>query len=131
MSRLTDYDSDGRWKVKGTDGKFIRWEDVQKELAGALYKLKDYEETGLSPREVEELHEMERWIPVTEMVPGDTDFVLAFVKEGHHGRLHPKDTYCIASYGADCGWILEDHPEVEEFTITHWRPLYAPEEVGK
>ena len=28
----------------------------------------------------------------------------------------------LASYDAD-GWMLEDYPEAEEVTITHWMPL--------
>lgn len=129
MGRLTEVSPSGSWSVKGNDGKKLSWGSVTHEVYGALCKLKDYEDTGLPPHDVEEMKETERWIPVEEMLPDHTDFVLAFVTEGHHGRFHLKNTFCIASYGDDCGWILEDHPEVEEFTITHWRPLNAPEGV--
>ncbi len=62
MSRLTQSDAQGNWSLKG-----IRWNQlhvgnaITKEMSDALYgalaKLKDYEEIGLSPDEVERLVE--------------------------------------------------------------------------
>lgn len=54
MGRLTERDGKGNWKLKG-----IAWEQLRtgavldqktaEILYGALYKLKDYEDTGLLP----------------------------------------------------------------------------------
>lgn len=60
MGRLTYKNRDGKWGMKG-----VRWEalyegntiskDTWQAVYGALCKLKDYEETGLTPSEVERL----------------------------------------------------------------------------
>lgn len=65
MGRLTQKEASGRWQVKG-----IPWEKLQagevitKEtsqlLYGCLCKLKDYDDTGMSPEQVDSLkHEAE------------------------------------------------------------------------
>ena len=58
--RLTEKDDQGNWCLKG-----VRWEqlregqvitkDVAERLYGALFKLKDYEDTGASPEMVERI----------------------------------------------------------------------------
>ena len=48
---------DGKWCVLGSDGKEIPWKDVPNELYGAICKLRDYEQTKLSPRAIELLCE--------------------------------------------------------------------------
>ena len=60
MGRLTEIDKYGNWGLKR-----IQWENLligvpitretYEALYGALCKLRDYEDTGLSPAEVEEL----------------------------------------------------------------------------
>ena len=56
-SRLTEKDEQGNWCLKGvawvdlTPGAAIT-QEVYEKLYGALFKLKDYEDTGLSPDEV-------------------------------------------------------------------------------
>lgn len=87
--RLTEKKDSGHWSLKG-----VSWDDLKpgtvltkkilEKLYGALWKLKDYEDTGLSPEEVESVNDFEksqtyraiaelqeerekhRWIPVTE-----------------------------------------------------------------
>ena len=60
MGRLTEKDEQGNWCLKGvpwvnlTPGATISQETYQK-LYGALWKLKDYEDTDLNPEEVEEM----------------------------------------------------------------------------
>ncbi len=60
MKRLTQKDDQGNWSLKG-----VKWqqlyvgvpitEEVHEKLYGALWKLMEYEDTGLSPEEVERL----------------------------------------------------------------------------
>lgn len=60
--RLTQKYPDGEWNLRG-----LPWEDIRigkeitgstwEKLYGALWKLKDYEDTGLSPEQVEILAE--------------------------------------------------------------------------
>lgn len=61
-NRLTQRDDQGNWCVKG-----LPWEDINEgriitkntgqKIYGALCKLKDYEDTGLTPEQVEEFKE--------------------------------------------------------------------------
>lgn len=60
--RLTESDDLGNWGVKGLPWKELQvgqiiTREVYQKLYGCLCKLKDYEETGLSPEEVERLAE--------------------------------------------------------------------------
>lgn len=54
-SRITYHYPDGTWGVKG-----IAWSDIPRELYGALYKLKDYEDCGISPDKLREIMEREK-----------------------------------------------------------------------
>ena len=99
MKRLTEKDDLGNWCLKG-----VRWEqlragqvitkDVSERLYGALCKLKDYEDTGCSPDDVERLNDFTQneaiklvqklnaeekrhsWIPVEERLPEEDEYVL-------------------------------------------------------
>ena len=98
MKRLTERDSIGNWRLKGMD-----WEDIapgaaitkklNQRLYGALCKLRDYENTGLDPEEVNELNDFDqnqsmkllkklneeqnkhRWIPVGERLPENGTYI--------------------------------------------------------
>lgn len=99
MNRLTQRNEQGRWSLKG-----FSWDELHggavisprlaEALYGALCKLKDYEDTGLSPEDVEQLDDFEktntekllqklaaekykhRWIPVEEKLPEDNNYIL-------------------------------------------------------
>lgn len=95
MKRLTEKDDLGNWCLKG-----VRWEqlragqvitkEVSERLYGVLCKLKDYEDTGCSPDDVEGFIELGgnlvkivakyvkkcRWIPVEEKLPEEDEYVL-------------------------------------------------------
>ena len=45
----------GSWWVKDNDGHIIPWDEIPHSLYRALCKLHDYEKTGLSPTDVEQL----------------------------------------------------------------------------
>lgn len=62
MERLTQKDKQGNWGLKGVPWRFLNegriiTENTRWRLYGALWKLKDYEDTGLTPWEVEKLKE--------------------------------------------------------------------------
>ena len=89
MKRLTQKDEQGNWSLRGVpwehlyEGKIIT-KELWKRLYGALWKLMEYEDTGLTPEEAEALDSFERsqvgkmlkelneeqrkhrWIPVEE-----------------------------------------------------------------
>lgn len=101
--RLTEKDDLGNWCLKG-----VRWEqlregqvitkEVSERLYGALCKLKDYEDTGCSPDDVERLNDFtqseavklvqklnaeekkHRWIPAEERLPEEDKWVQVVVK---------------------------------------------------
>lgn len=92
MNRLTQKDEQGNWSLRGVpwehlyEGKIIT-KELWKRLYGALWKLMEYEDTGLTPEEAEALDSFERsqvgkmlkelneeqrkhrWIPVEERLP--------------------------------------------------------------
>ena len=97
--RLTEKDDLGHWFLKGLEwgqlreGKVITKAVAQK-LYGALCKLKDYEDTGCNPDDVERLNDFtqneavklvqklnaeekkHRWIPVEERLTEEDEYVL-------------------------------------------------------
>ena len=62
------------------------------------------------------------WHSVEDEVPPNMDAVLVWVPEGKWKNLNFKDCVLFGSYDTD-GWMLEDYPEAEEMTITHWMEL--------
>lgn len=98
--RLTEKKDSGHWCLRD-----VPWSDLKpgtvlskktwEKLYGALWKLKDYEDTGLSPEEVESVNDFEksqtyraiaelqeerekhRWIPVVERLPEERDSIFA------------------------------------------------------
>ena len=148
MNRLTEKDDQGNWRLKG-----IRWEQLHEgqvitgelweKLYGALWKLMEYEDTGMNPEEVERLNDFKktqsykllkklddeedkhRWIPVTERLPEDDAFVLVTVKGKYRGIIF-EDAIEIANYYDGDGWELEAYPELDNPNVTAWQPLPAP-----
>lgn len=65
MNRLTEKDDQGNWHLKG-----VRWEqlhegqvitgELREKLYGALWKLMEYEDTGVDSEEVERLNDFEK-----------------------------------------------------------------------
>lgn len=99
MGRLTQRDDQGNWCLQGVKLEKIRTggtitKDAAEKLYGALCKLRDYENTDLSPEEVERVNdfsksqayllmeklqkerEKHQWIPVAEQLPEPETYVL-------------------------------------------------------
>lgn len=73
------------------------------------------------------------WISVKERLPDDEkdgETVLAVVS----GKPHENITLChalmTAGYFPGEGWVVNEYPEWENPTITHWMPLPKPPEEG-
>lgn len=150
MKRLTEKDDLGNWCLKG-----VRWEQlragqvitkkVSEKLYGALCKLMRYEDTGLPPEDVSELHEFIRcplntalpafhlpqWIPVEEQLPENPDeTVLVQVSGRPKENIGFVDALQLAQYNPEEGWILEMYPEWEGAHPVAWMPLpeaYSPD----
>ena len=141
MQRLTEKDAQGNWCLKG-----VRWEqlragqvltrDVAERLYGALSKLRDYEDTGTSPDDIENVLEDRiklfgfiadcaielRWIPVEEKLPEKDEWVQVIVKRhrwiadfdneyvpDEEKTGHPERKYCtIGKLKKDNTWLYLD-----------------------
>lgn len=65
MKRLTQKDEQGNWCLKGVsweqlhEGQVIT-KSLRERLYGALWKLMEYEDTGLAPEDVERVNDFEK-----------------------------------------------------------------------
>lgn len=85
--------------------------ELRERLYGALWKLMEYEDTGLSPEEIERLKEQHRWIPVEERLPEESlNSVIGWDKY--------RERCCFVQYYAG-SWHLGD----ESVRIIAWMPL--------
>ncbi|MFR1058937.1 MAG: hypothetical protein ACLSEY_00130 [Enterocloster sp.] len=93
MKRLTQKDEQGNWCLEGVsweqlhEGQVIT-KPLRERLYGALWKLMEYEDTGLAPEEIKALNangktSEHRWIPVEERLPEDREScLLSFARNG-------------------------------------------------
>lgn len=129
MKRLTQKDEQGNWCLKGVsweqlhEGQVIT-KSLRERLYGALWKLMEYEDTGLTPEEIKALNangktSEHRWIPVEERLPEESlNSVI--------GWDEYRERCCFVQYYAG-SWHLGD----ESVRIIAWMPLpeaYQPEE---
>lgn len=157
MNRLIEKRDSGSWGLKGVDWKQIApgakiTDEVWRKLYGALYKLKDYEDTGLMPDEIDKLNaetqeqahamlervaklsdeiermkgeERQRWIPVTERLPEPETYILV-----SFDNCSLPD---IATYRVDDDGSGAFYPGDEDYTYLSvglfanaWMPLPEP-----
>lgn len=142
MNRLTQKDEQGNWCLRG-----LKWDDLREgntitrqmreRLYGALWRLMEYEETGLSPEGINNLNDFEantrkylaeldkhRWIPVKERLPKDSKkMVLVQVSGKPEKTITLHNAMELASYDSDHGWIIETWPEWEGAEPVAWMPL--------
>lgn len=130
MGRLTERDKVGNWGLRE-----LLWnklyvgvsitQETYEVLYGAFCKLKDYEDTGLSPADVEELRRQQRrynWIPVEERLPEEDERVMistrnGVVKEGTYTERY--------GYTMRKGFFTENCFEDLQ-GVTAWQPLPEP-----
>lgn len=143
MKRLTETDDCGNWGLreflwnKLYAGAIITRETYEA-LYGALCKLKDYEDTGLSPDEVVEINDFKksqvshllkqlnqeqqnhRWILVEERLPEDGTYLCTFV-----GELVGQEDPFTGMCGIENG--IWDEPDC----VIAWQPLPEPYKGGQ
>lgn len=153
MNRLIEKRDSGSWGLKGVDWKQIApgakiTDEVWRKLYGALYKLKDYEDTGLMPDEIDKLNaetqeearkmlekvaelseeiekaqEKTRWIPMNDSFPTKAGSYLICTRDNYLGYRKIKLSYFDPKYAWD---------DVENYeTVIAWMPLPEPYKEGK
>jgi hypothetical protein len=133
MGRLTETDKYGNWGLRE-----LLWnklyvgasitQETYEVLYGAFCKLKDYEDTGLNPSDVEELRRQQdshRWIPVKERLPEGDEFVLATVS-GIYNNITFSSAIQLAGYYETEGWFIEGYPDWDDPDVIAWQPLPEP-----
>jgi len=127
MKRLTQKDEQGNWSLRGMlweqlhEGQVIT-KELRERLYGALWKLMEYEDTGLTPEGIERLKEQHRWISVEERLPEEDDRVIlctihGIVKEGTYTERY--------GYAMRKGFFTETRFE-ELCDVPAWQPLPEP-----
>ncbi|MGI5947749.1 MAG: DUF551 domain-containing protein [Lachnospiraceae bacterium] len=125
MNRLTQKDDQGNWSLKGVaweslyEGQVVT-KELRERLYGALWKLMEYEDTGLTPEEVEQLKESKRWIPVEERLPEDDGFYIATLDGEICGEEQPFAGLAEFENGK---WVDD---EEDYRCIFAWIPLPEP-----
>lgn len=74
-----------------------------------------------------------KWISVKERLPDDEkdgETVLAVVSGKPHENITLYHALMTAGYFPGEGWVVNEYPEWENPTITHWMPLPEPPEEG-
>ena len=112
MERLTKKLLNGNWNVNGCP-----WDKIPGEIYGALCKLKDYEDTGLTPDEITDGQMLTGWIPVDEQLPKlDEDgytYVMVCMDDGF---------VATTNYTRDEGFSLW----ADSGEVLAWMPLPEP-----
>ena len=146
--RLTDKTDSGNWCLRDVPWDQLKpgvviTKKIWEKLYGALWKLKDYEDTGLSPEEVESVNDFEksqtyraiaelqeerekhRWIPVTEKLPELETYILV-----SFDNFTLPD---VATYRVDDDGSGAFYPGDEDYTylsvgfyVNAWMPLPKP-----
>ena len=147
MNRLTEKDNQGNWSLKG-----VKWEQLHegatlteelwRKLYGALWKLMEYEDTGMNPDDVVRLNDFNqcstgqamkelakerakhRWIRPEERLPKDDTLVLVQIT-GKADHVKFNNAIQMGSYYPAEGWLIDGHFDFEGEVVA-WQPLPEP-----
>lgn len=108
MMRLTNHDDQGNWSLKG-----VKWENLYEgavidkktyeRLYTALWRLKDYEDTGMDPDRIEELKDRDM-----AKSPTDQDENFGYFECPHCGMaIYASDDFKSHRFCLNCGQRIE------------------------
>ncbi len=137
---------EGNWCLKGVpwerlhEGQVIT-KSLRERLYGALCKLMEYEDTGLTPEGAEGFNDFEktqaaywlkrldeeqdkhRWIPAEERLPEKDDTVLVTI-EGTCGKVLTVKGIELGYY--EKTWFICSNIKLKKIRVTAWKPLPEP-----
>lgn len=117
MSRLTYKEPNGRWGIVGMNS-----ENMEQKMYVVATKLKDYEDTGLSPAEISALIDRTSWVPVKYGLPEDSDATYLVQVSGTYNNITFEHAQQLAVYDHETGkWILDGYPDAV-VTVEAWMP---------
>lgn len=145
--RLTEKKDNGHWILKDVSWDELKpgvvlTKEIWEKLYGALWKLKDYEDTGLSPKEVERVNDFEksqtyraiaelqderekhRWIPATERLPEEHDSIftrLNGTEKWKNGMFKRRSDNVLVTVKYEDGMV---HTESAHTTDGVWKTDY-------
>lgn len=93
-------------------------------------RLAAYEDTGLTPEEIERLKEQHRWIPVEERLPEEDTIVLLTVS-GLYSCITFSDAIELGNLCSDGEWFIEGYPDWDDPEVTAWMLLPEPYRPGE
>lgn len=128
MNRLTKQDAYWMGEEFWTSAE----EPDDDEIDKVYMRLKAYEDTGLTPEEVEKMRDGHRWIPVTERLPERRKYRTTFLATVSCESWKNNETLVVewentTVRGKDVSrWIWNDRLFPEEWEIIAWQPLPSP-----
>ena len=140
MENKMDADTGKVWETaaeinRAVSAVLLAAEDVLAENEALRMELRDERDRfdKLSDFELAEAKKLESclravessgWIRVEDRLPEDPEeIVLVFVSGRPNHFIRLEQTYELATYNREDGWILDAYPDWETPGVTHWMPL--------
>lgn len=127
--RLTSKDGQGNWCLKG-----VGWEQlyigqvitkkISEKLYGSLWKLREYEDTGLTPEEIMDGKMLTGWIPVEERLPKNPNAGIIEMEDlqEYIVMVDGAGLPTVLSYAGNGEWCRDG----DFYKVLAWMPLPEP-----
>ena len=148
MLRSTQKDEQGNWSLKGVPWESLRegeviTKELRKRLYRALWKLMEYEDTGLTPWQVEDVNDFNksqvehllkelseeqrkhRWIPVEDRLP-EEDVLMLVTVNGIYNHITFSNAIELGELCSDGTWFIAGYPDWNNPNVVAWMPLPRP-----
>lgn len=90
--------------------------------------LNDFDQTqsAILLKKINALECGRKWIPCNQRLPEADQGVLIIVDGKPCASIELIGAYQLGNYSEESGWIVDEYPEWENPTVTHWMPLPEP-----